>query len=260
MILKKLPAGLPLEELLGPSAGNPEDCASDYLDLFLRPLHESGHYVKREMPQADPFATWFGLDSPSVIKAKSRAGLVTSVYRQIGLGCERLLLRVLQDSLGIPSESCGWFQFVEGQKRSLDACVRLGQVMTRRVELKAWMDMACQVLKHPSCDEGVVFEVRQGHKSGDSKRQSGDCKNAKEALEQGLLPVMIVFSTQLPKAAHRRYKKDGWLVLTGCMGGGPLVSTYAFFREVLAFDLAGFFEQHQAALKGRVTGIMTAEV
>jgi hypothetical protein len=227
-----------------------------YLDILAGPLIATRRYEKREMPQADPFMHWFGLNTSIVSSARARAGLVTSIYRQIGLGCERLLVRLVQDKFGIPSGSCAWSQVVEGQRRSLDACLRFADVEQRSTELRAWVAAACVALDIPQCETGVVFEVRQGHKSGDSKRQLGDKKNAAKALQEGFLPVMLVFSTQLPKATHQRYERDGWLVLTGRMGGGPLKSTYAFFRDVVDFDLALFLEDHQDRLQAIVQNLM----
>ena len=54
--------------------------------------------------RGDPFYTWFGLDSPLLYAAHKAAGGMTSVYRQIGTGCERLFQRLLQDTLGLNPE------------------------------------------------------------------------------------------------------------------------------------------------------------
>lgn len=233
-----------------------ETPSETYLDIFTGPLKVARSYEKQEMPQADPFMDWLGLNLPILIEVRERAGRQTSISRQVGLGCERLLLRLIQDKFGVPAESCGWSQVVEGQRRTLDACIRFTFVSERQIELAAWVREACLLLNIPLAQTGVVFEVRQGHKSGDSKRQLGDKKNAARAREEGFLPVMLVFSTQLPAATHRRYQKDGWLVLTGRLGGGPLRSTYAFFHEVLGFDMAGFLEDHQEEFKSIVQSIM----
>lgn len=62
----------------------------------------------RQVYQADPFYTWFGLDSPLVYAAHKAAGGITSVYRQIGIACERLIRQVFQDALGLTSEDAHW--------------------------------------------------------------------------------------------------------------------------------------------------------
>jgi hypothetical protein len=42
----------------------------------------------QQVYQEDEFYSWFGLDSPLVYAAHKAAGGMTSVYRQIGLGCQ----------------------------------------------------------------------------------------------------------------------------------------------------------------------------
>jgi len=45
----------------------------------------------------DDFYSWFGLDTPLVYAAHKAAGGITSVYRQIGIGCEQVFRLMLQD-------------------------------------------------------------------------------------------------------------------------------------------------------------------
>lgn len=40
--------------------------------------------------RADPFYAWYGLDHPMMYAAHKAAGGMTSIYRQIGIGAERL--------------------------------------------------------------------------------------------------------------------------------------------------------------------------
>lgn len=53
----------------------------------------------RELYRKDAFYSWFGLDNPLMYSAHKAAGGMTSVYRQIGIGCEKLFRRVLRDAL-----------------------------------------------------------------------------------------------------------------------------------------------------------------
>jgi len=57
---------------------------------------------------ADPFYSWLGLDNPLMYAAHKAAGGMTSIYRQIGLGCEFLFRRILQDHLGLTDEDVRW--------------------------------------------------------------------------------------------------------------------------------------------------------
>jgi hypothetical protein len=52
----------------------------------------------QEMYRNDPFYSWVGLDNPLMYTAHKAAGGMTSIYRQIGIGCENLFRKVLQDT------------------------------------------------------------------------------------------------------------------------------------------------------------------
>ncbi len=68
----------------------------------------------QELYQQDAFYTWFGLDSPLVYAAHKAAGGATSVYRQIGIACERLFRQILQDTLGLEPAQARWSYKVPG--------------------------------------------------------------------------------------------------------------------------------------------------
>ena len=53
---------------------------------------------------------------------------------------------------------------------------------------------------------GTVFEVRQGYKSKDSKRQNADLANAAAAYTQLYLPVLVVMSLQFDTDLRSRYR------------------------------------------------------
>src|SRR5579862_745394 len=88
---------------------------AEYLKIVLDPIHVCAQYKPKfgqgakggglvlaefqKLYQGDPFYNWFGLDNPLMYAAHKAAGGMTSVYRQIGIGCEALFRRVLQDSL-----------------------------------------------------------------------------------------------------------------------------------------------------------------
>jgi len=85
---------------------------SRYLQAILAPIRVCAKYRPKfgqgansgysldafqERYQADPFYNWFGLDNPLMYAAHKAAGGMTSVYRQIGIGCEQLF-RLGKDS------------------------------------------------------------------------------------------------------------------------------------------------------------------
>jgi len=107
---------------------------------------------------------------------------------------------------------------------------------------------------------GAVFEVRQGYKSKDSKRQNADIANAATAYTQGYLPCAAVLSTQVDKDVLNRYRREKWVVLTGAAiaTNDPLTSTYEFMRSVIGYDLAGFFERNSETLRKEIKGVLEA--
>lgn len=83
--------------------------------------------------QQDDFYTWFGLDSPLMYAAHKAAGGITSVYRQIGIACERLFRQVLQDTLHLNADQTLWSYQVPGasgrvRSLSLDGRIALADI------------------------------------------------------------------------------------------------------------------------------------
>ncbi|MFZ5909247.1 MAG: hypothetical protein ACOYYU_04460 [Chloroflexota bacterium] len=207
----------------------------------------------------DDFYSWFGLDTPWVYAAHKAAGGITSVYRQIGIGCEQVFRLVLQDQLGLSDSQAKWSYETTGygKKRtlSLDGRIDLKDVRStpRQKIISQWLLQAAkrlniapeiaQVLK------GAVFEVRQGYKSKDSKRQNADIANAATAYSQGYLPVIVTLSTQIDSDIASRYEGEKWLILQGYVGGSSTTSTYVFANEVIGYDLAAFFQRNSGELR-----------
>lgn len=104
--------------------------------------------------------------------------------------------------------------------------------------------------------KGVVFEVRQGYKSKDSKRQNADISNAVNAYVNFYIPVLLLLSTQIDQDIAQRYTQAQWLLLNGMMSGKNSNSTYVFCREVLGYDLAGFFESYSTRIKAELEKVL----
>jgi hypothetical protein len=105
---------------------------------------------------------------------------------------------------------------------------------------------------------GAVFEVRQGYKSKDSKRQNADIANAVNAYQNFYLPVVLLLSTQIDDGVAERYQMEKWLLLVGTMNGKATDSTYTFCREVIGYNLAGFFERNSMAIKIEIEKVLAA--
>jgi len=220
--------------------------------------------------QSDPFYSWFGLDNPMMYAAHKAAGGMTSVYRQIGIGCEKLFRTVLKDSLGLTDADVTWSYEVElpnGKKRKLylDGRVPLDKIpdKEKRVRFHSWMKTYSdsigvdkKIFASLTC---TIFEVRQGYKSKDSKRQNADIANAATAYTKAYLPCVAILSAQIDGDILLRYRAEKWAVITGIEGANnPLISTYDFMREIVGYDLAEFFKRNSEDLRTEIDNVLKA--
>ena len=253
---------------------------AELLEVFLQPLRLCKEYQpafgrgKKEKKTSfgsfldlygsDQFYAWLGLASEEVYSAHKAAGGLTSVYRQLGVGAERLFRVILMRELGLSEEQIDWaYEYQASPKNkvhTLDARITTSELKNRdkRKKIKDWLSNCLNTVSNNSSVkvDGVVFEVRQGYKSADSKRQNADLRFGINAYQNAFLPVFAVFSNQVSEPVINRYKSDGMLVLTGVSSDDPTVSTFAFFEKVIGFNLANFFERNQKKLSEEVTSIV----
>lgn len=225
--------------------------------------------------QSDPFYAWFGLDNPLMYAAHKAAGGMTSVYRQIGIGCEKLFRQILCDQLGLSAEAAKWCYTMPtagGKTRTLylDGRVSLADIqdLAARKRFHDWMEHAAKAAGVSAAIfaslTGTIFEVRQGYKSKDSKRQNADIANAATAYANAYLPCAVILSAQIDGDILLRYRAERWSIVTGVIGlDDPLQSTYDFMNQVLGYDLAGFFQRNSAELRTEIDivlrGLLSAE-
>lgn len=256
-----------------------------YREIFLSPLRKSADYLPKmgtseeidlkgftRLYGSDPFYHWVGLDYPLMFAAHKAAGGITSIYRQLGIGSERLFRQVLRDELGLTSEQVTWsyevFPEIDGSGNvlepkprtlSLDGRVTIADVVNpvARNRLQSWLTEQCQRLDITTSLKGAVFEVRQGYKSADSKRQNADLANAAQALGHGYLPVLTIMSTQINEAVLARYITGNWCVLMGVLGcNDTSCSTFDFLTQIIGYNLADFFERNSVHLRSDVEAIL----
>ena len=255
-----------------------------YLETVLNPIRVCAQYKPKfgqgakgdgltlaqfqQLYQSDPFYSWFGLDNPMMYAAHKAAGGMTSIYRQIGIGCEKLFRAVLQEALGLDGTDTIWsyeVPLLNGKTRtlSLDGRVPLNRITdkAKRKAFQSWMKKAAAKLTVDlnvfSTLTGTVFEVRQGYKSKDSKRQNADIANAATAYTKAYLPCAVILSTQIDGDILLRYRAEKWVVLTGLQGvNDPLISTYDFMREVVGYDLAAFFKRNSKVIQREVNNVL----
>lgn len=210
----------------------------------------------RELYGADPFYSWLGLDSDLLYTAHRAGAAMTSLYRRLGDGCQEFWRAIIRDEFGVDDAQAKWtYSIPKGHGaetlRELDGHIDILDFPTSPAldRFKEWLPRARSRLGAKISPRGVVFEVRQGYKSQDAKRATGDVDNAGRIALQGCLPVLVVFSTQLPAQIARRYTANGWLLLRGSRTADDLESTYAFAERVLGFDLAALLEANAPALR-----------
>jgi len=223
----------------------------------------------QEMYRSDPFYSWVGLDNPLMYAAHKAAGGMTSIYRQIGIGCENLFRSVIRDTLGLSDDDVRWSYTVKkGRSKTrtlyLDARIPINSVSdaVRRRLIMQWIaDCAADLEISPrivATLQGIVFEVRQGYKSKDSKRQNADIANAATAYTKAYLPCVGILSLQIDDDIAFRYRNEKWALLTGSMSEpSPRKSLYAFMRTVVGYDLAAFFQRHTETLRTEVNAVLT---
>lgn len=254
----------------------------DYLGIFTSPLAVCRRYKPkfgkggaginlaefRRMYGEDPFYSWIGMDSPLMYAAHKVAGGMTSIYRQLGIGGERLFNKILQDRLGLTAKQAAWtykIPIADKKDRSLylDGRIEYEDIAARntRKRVMAWGTHVADVLlleKEPrKFIKGVVFEVRQGYKSKDSKRQNADISNAVSAYANLYMPVLFLLSTQIDRDIAVRYQQARWLLLTGSASGTDIDSSYVFCRDILQYDLADFFKRNSLHIKTKLEEVLT---
>ena len=209
---------------------------------------------------ADPFYSWIGLDSDLMYAAHKAAGGMTSIYRQIGKGCENLFRQIIIDQAQYEDPRYALWSYVTKTKNdknktlSLDARLELNEIRNPEVRARViqWIADYSALLSVPAPLNGAVFEVRQGYKSKDSKRQNADIDNIAVAWANGYLPVFAIFSSQIDSDLVLRYRNSRGGIIIGTTSGSSQVSLFAFSKEVLGYDLENFFDRNSEVIKSEV--------
>lgn len=141
-----------------------QDQDARYLQIIIDPIRVCAAYKPRlgkgraagvslaefqRIYQSDPFYAWFGLDNPLMYAAHKAAGGMTSIYRQIGIGCERLFRQIIRDRLGLTEDAARWSYAVptaDGKSRTLylDGRINLADVSNAddQKRMSEWMARA----------------------------------------------------------------------------------------------------------------------
>ena len=254
---------------------------TEYLQVLLNPLDGCAHHRPafgrsaskgvdieqfRVMYGNDPLYHWIGLDSDLMYAAHKAAGGMTSIYRQLGIGCERLLRRIIQDEYQLSDTQVAWsYTYDKGDgtlaTHTLDACIRINDIKKKikRETFSAWLITIAHSMDYSAANvdalNGAVFEIRQGYKSADSKRQNADLRFGMRARsDDSLLPVIAIVSTQVNNSVFQRYRDQRLHMMLGILKGEN--STFTFFSDVIGYDLADFFQRNSTAIRKRFEAII----
>jgi len=252
-----------------------------YLETFLDPVRKCKTYRPKfgqgnsdrgfslnefkALYSSDPFYAWIGLDNDLMYAAHRAAGGMTSVYRQIGIGCERLFRAILVDTTGYTNPVYATWSYTtktrsgKDRRLSLDGRLELSKIRNQTVlnNVKRWIKDYCADLSEVSEPaSGIVFEVRQGYKSKDSKRQNADIDNATVAWANDYLPVFAIFSSQIDYDIVVRYRNNRCGILIGTTSDDDKVSLYAFCEHILGYDLSAFFRRHSTEIKREIHDVL----
>ena len=253
-----------------------------YMEIFIEPVRKCISYRPKfgnssnrtgfslnefkALYGGDSFYSWIGLDNDLMYAAHRAAGGMTSVYRQIGIGCERLFRQVLIDTTGYDDPKYATWSYTaktqagRDKTLALDGRLELQAIQNETVKENVihWMNAYCSEFDGVKLPEnGVVFEIRQGYKSKDSKRQNADIDNATVAWSHDYLPVFLIFSSQIDSEIILRYRNNCCGVLIGSNNNNSHISLYAFCHDVLGYDIAGFFSRHSDEIKKEMNKILT---
>ncbi|WP_394969175.1 hypothetical protein [Scardovia wiggsiae] len=250
-----------------------------YRELLLSPIRTCAEYLPKmggsggidvkkfvELYQSDPLYHWMGFDSPLMFAAHKAAGGMTSLYRQLGIGVERLFRHILMDSFGLTEDQANWsYDYTKSNgstaTRYLDGrldCNTIKSVCAGREKIVSeWVNDVRDRLGIKASLRGVVFEVREGYKSADSKRQNADLENLAQSLKHSYLMTMVLMSLQINETVRRRYQENGLLVLTGDASSmDPVESSFAFLKQIAGYDIIAFFERNTELLKNETTNML----
>lgn len=198
---------------------------------------------------ADLFYRTCGLNDPAVYAAHRAASVMTSMYRQLGKGARQLIRAILCDSFGVTDDEATWK--VRGQDLGCVVRLRGDAGGAADIALRDWLSGI------DASFGGVAIEVRQGMKTADARREHSYVEaNAKSAVEQGLMPVLLLLSAQANEAAMDGYRAAGWQVLLGDTNGSIYDSSYGFIQFVTAFDLEDFLIQNHRRIDAEVGGVL----
>jgi hypothetical protein len=163
----------------------------------------------------DPAFCHFGLNDERYVIGRIGGNLITSLHRKLGDMYEDIFKYLLKTRFNLPDSDLNYSVDVtignRHQTRSTDGILKISYL--NGVDLPSlsvdWRSKA-----------GLGFEVRSCYQIGDSKRIQADYDMALSLLNNGYIPIMIVFCNTSLRSPIIRLRKS-WILFHSKPTGNP---------------------------------------
>lgn len=249
----------------------------DLLDCLIKPILDSASLPKfgtgkgvkvdefTENRKSDPLYGNIGLDTPEIYAAHAGSSVITSAYRQLGIGLERAMRLIIAkecDFIDVPEDNPDmlkwYFDSATGITRELDLLISTEMFNDESKKLQLY-ELA-KLMKpgfsvESSRFKGIVFEIRQGYQSADSKRVKGDLEIVTKAEEKGFLAVVMIGSNSYNDSVISTYKNGGLPILVPSTDGQGKSHEcpYCFFNYFIDYDLRSALARIGPKAKSQLT-------
>lgn len=195
----------------------------------------------------DPVYSAFGFASPEYVLVRLMGRVSISIGRRLGEIYDKIPRFIAQARFGLDADVVG--PKIK-DKLLLDVCIPL-----KKLSKEDAAHVAAVTKTHlPRAEgpKGLGIEVRYNFNPNDSARLRKDVDMAGLLVDEGLMPIYLIFCTISPRdEAIARLKRAGWLFLVG-------KEAVDFMRDLVGMDLGVILDSPEvkAEVKAEVAKLM----
>ena len=197
----------------------------------------------------DALYSLFGLSDPRFIKLRYGAGFANACATNIGRFFEKSFKLILCKSFNLTESAVSLSVNLTvgraSEKRETDGVLRLNDIRDEYAKARILNIIKQEKNEHTLYKNkeivGFGFEARVRYGKHDAKLLQADEHMANKLIDQGLLPIMIIFSNSSDSFLLDRMKTN-WILKDG-------VKAYHFIKEVTEFDFEDYFSQKSERIK-----------
>jgi len=195
----------------------------------------------------------FGLNNGKFVRDRIRGAFVMSVTRKLGDLFEKYVKTIIKFKLGLSDEDIKYSAIIQGKNRSLEAVIHLTDVNSGKLRSKIDGIIKKETRNFITTPtyKSIGFEVRYSYLIGDSKRIQADEAMALHLHKEGILPIMLIFSTIYLRDPVRRLGRT-WKIKIG-------KDAFSFLKDVTDFDLYQFLVENGQEFSAETSKVL-AEV